>query len=102
MASPLLRCWSISDRHMVVRFAEGLMPKVANGINLEADLSRARAENIEVELHGQVVGEKPGIVRFLGYVNHANMGIYGQAVDNFLSGETPYSGNYQPSVVDHG
>ncbi len=84
------------DRHMVVRFAEGLMPKVANGINLEANLSLAQAENIEVELQGQVVGEKPGIVRFLGYVNHANMGIYSQAVDNFLSGETP-----TPVITNH-
>jgi hypothetical protein len=82
--------------HMVVRFAEGLMPKVANGINLDADMSRARAENIEVELDGRVVGENPGIVRFLSYVNHANMGIYGQAVDNFLTGTTP-----TPEITNH-
>jgi high affinity Mn2+ porin len=82
--------------HMVVRFAEGLMPKVANGINLDADMSRARAENIEVELDGRVLGEKPGIVRFLSYVNHANMGIYSQAVDNFLTGKTP-----TPEITNH-
>jgi high affinity Mn2+ porin len=82
--------------HLVVRFAEGLMPKVANGINLQADLSRAQAENIEVELDGRVVGKKPGIVRFLSYVNHANMGIYGQAVDNFLTGKTP-----TPEITNH-
>ncbi len=82
--------------HMVVRFAEALMPKVANGINLEEDMSRARAENIEVELDGRVVGENPGIVRFLSYVNHANMGIYGQAVDNFLTGRTP-----TPEITNH-
>jgi len=82
--------------HMVVRFAEGLMPKVANGINLDADMSRARAENIEVELDGRVLGENPGIVRFLSYVNHANMGIYGQAVDNFLTGRTP-----TPEITNH-
>ena len=34
------------------RFAETLMPKVANGIHLDADLSRAHAENMEWELHG--------------------------------------------------
>jgi high affinity Mn2+ porin len=84
------------DRHMVVRFAESLMPKVANGIHLDADLSRAQAENIEVELQGQVVGKNPGIVRFLGYVNHANMGIYGPSVDNFLSGQTP-----TPEITNH-
>ena len=31
------------------------MPNVANGISLDADMSRARAENIEVELDGRVV-----------------------------------------------
>jgi len=36
------------ERFYTVRFAEALMPKVANGIQLEADLSLARAENIEV------------------------------------------------------
>jgi high affinity Mn2+ porin len=82
--------------YMVVRFAEGLMPKVANGINLDADMSRARSENIELELDGDVFGEKPGIVRFLSYVNHANMGIYGQAVDDFLNGKTPI-----PEITNH-
>jgi high affinity Mn2+ porin len=32
------------NRHVIVRFAEALMPKVANGIHLDADLSRARRE----------------------------------------------------------
>jgi high affinity Mn2+ porin len=84
------------DRHMVVRFAEALIPEVANGIHLEANLSLAQAENIEVELHGRVVGKKPGIVRFLSYVNHGNMGIYRQAVDNYLSGQTP-----TPQITAH-
>ena len=46
------------DRNFVLRFAEALMPKVANGIHLDADLARARAENIELELHGRVVGKR--------------------------------------------
>src|SRR6516162_10716771 len=50
------------DRRWTVRFAETLMPKVANGIHLDADLSRARAENIEFELHGSAVPKKPGVV----------------------------------------
>ncbi len=68
-----------------------LMPKVANGIHLDADVSRARAENIEVELRGAILPHLPkreGIVRFLSYVNHANMGNYRQAVDNYLAGLT--------------
>jgi high affinity Mn2+ porin len=84
------------NRHLTLRFAEGLMPKVANGIHLDAHLSRARAENIEVELHGKVLRRQEGTVRFLSFVNHANMGDYRQAVDNFLAGVTPV-----PDITAH-
>lgn len=74
------------DRHRAVRFAETLMPKVANGIHLDADLSRERAENIEVELHGALIKKREGTLRLLTYVNHANMGLYRDAVQNFQAG----------------
>src|SRR5258708_39461607 len=64
------------------------MPKVDNGILLDADVSRAHAENIEFEVHGAVLRRQEGIVRFLSFVNHANMGSYREAVDNFLAGIT--------------
>ena len=73
------------DRHWTLRFAEALMPKVANGIHLDADMSRARAENVELELRGRVIGKQPGIVRALSYVNHANMGDYADAVNSWLA-----------------
>jgi high affinity Mn2+ porin len=76
------------DRRWAVRFAEGLMPKVANGIQLDAELNRARGENVEFELHGTVLGKQEGIVRVLTFVNHANMGSYREATDNFRSGLT--------------
>jgi high affinity Mn2+ porin len=76
------------DRRWAVRFAEGLMPKVANGIHLDADVSRARGENMEFELRGTVLQHQEGIVRFLSFVNHANMGSYSEAIDNFRSGLT--------------
>ena len=82
--------------HMAVRFAEALMPKVANGINLDADLARARAENVELELHRKVFWKQEGTLRLLSFVNHANMGVYRQAVDNFLAGLTP-----APEVTAH-
>jgi hypothetical protein len=84
------------DRRWAVRFAEALMPKVANGIHLDADLSRAHAENIEFELHGTVFRHREGIVRFLTFVNHANMGSYREAVGNFLAGLTP-----RPDITAH-
>ena len=73
------------DRHWALRFAEGLMPKVANGIHLDADLSRAHSENVELELRGRVIGKQTAIVRALSYVNHANMGDYRDAVNNWLA-----------------
>src|SRR5580693_6300932 len=77
------------DRRWSVRFAEALMPKVANGINLDADLGRAHSENIEFELHHSFLPHREAVLRLLGYANHANMGIYSVAVANFLAGETP-------------
>jgi high affinity Mn2+ porin len=73
-----------------------LMPKVANGIHLDADLGRARAENIELELHGSPLKLRPGVLRVLSFVNHANMGDYREAVDNFLAGATP-----MPQITAH-
>src|SRR5467141_1872154 len=84
------------DRRWAVRFAEGLMPKVANGIHLDADVSRAHSENIEVELHGTLLRKQEGIVRFLSFVNHANLGSYREAVDNFLAGRTT-----KPDITAH-
>ena len=77
------------DRHWAARFAEALMPKVANGINLDADLARAHSENAEFELHHTFLPRRETVVRLLGYANHANMGIYRVAIADFLAGETP-------------
>jgi high affinity Mn2+ porin len=76
------------DRHWAVRFAEALMPKVANGIHLDADLARARSENVEFELHHSLLPRREAVVRLLGYANHANMGVYSVAIDDFLAGKT--------------
>ncbi|HEY6266376.1 MAG TPA: carbohydrate porin [Candidatus Acidoferrum sp.] len=84
------------ERHWAVRFAEALMPKVANGIHLEADLGLARAENLEFEIHGTVFRHQEGIVRFLSFVNHANMGLYSEAVAQFRAGVTP-----TPDITAH-
>jgi hypothetical protein len=76
------------DRRWGARYAETLMPKVANGIQLDADVFRARAENFEFEVRRSVVPHRNGTLRLLGYVNHANMGSYRVAVNNFLAGKT--------------
>jgi len=77
------------DRWFAVRFAEALMPKIANGIYLDADLARARAENLEIEATGNRLFGRPGAIRLLSYVNTADMGNYEQSIADFRAGLTP-------------
>src|SRR5260370_42397926 len=53
------------DRRWAVRFAEGLMPKVGNGIHLGAELGPAPAEKMEFQAHGVVLRRQEGICCFL-------------------------------------
>jgi high affinity Mn2+ porin len=84
------------DRNWAFRFEEVLMPKVANGIDLVWNLRRARAENYELELHPSLSGTRGTVVRLLTFVNHANMGVYRDAINNFLAGKTP-----TPEITNH-
>jgi hypothetical protein len=79
----------LEERNWALRFAETLMPKVANGPNLDADVARARSENVELELRPQLLKKKETTIRLLNYVNHADMGDYEQAVKLYLDGVTP-------------
>ncbi len=80
------------DRNWAFRFAEALMPKVANGIDYQWNLRRARAENFELELHPEIAGKRNTTIRLLSFVNHANMGMYRDAIANYLAGKTPVPG----------
>jgi high affinity Mn2+ porin len=75
------------DHWFTARFAETLMPKIANGINLDADVARARAENLELEARGNLFLHRAGVVRFLSYLNHADMGNYREAIDEYLASD---------------
>jgi carbohydrate-selective porin OprB len=66
-----------------------MMPKIANGINLDLNLARARGENLELELDRSLIRGRAGAYRILVYANHANMGSYREAIDRFLAGLTP-------------
>jgi high affinity Mn2+ porin len=76
-----------SDRNWGVRFGEMLMPKVANGIDLDPDIARARAENYEFEVRRRFLSKRLTIVRPMAFVNHANMGSYREAINAYLSGQ---------------
>ena len=74
------RSWSL-------RFVEALMPKVANGIDLQWSLRRARANNLELELRPHLLGTHSTKIRLLAYRNVADMGNYRQAINQVLAGQ---------------
>ena len=79
-----------------LRFAEALLPTVANGPDLVWNLRNANAENVEFELHRGFLRKKDGIIRLLSYVNNANMGIYQVANEQYLEGKVP-----TPQITNH-
>jgi high affinity Mn2+ porin len=84
------------DRDWSFQFAEALMPKVANGPVLVWDLRKARAENYELQWRPTLLGIKDTTIRLLSFVNHANMGVYRDAIENYLEGKTP-----TPEIANH-
>lgn len=84
------------DRNWGFRFAEGFMPKVANGIDLVWKPWQAHAENFEYELRCGVIPKKAGVVRVLAFTNYANMGIYRDAVAQFQKGQV-----LAPDITNH-
>ncbi|MGA3090709.1 MAG: carbohydrate porin [Terriglobales bacterium] len=88
------------DRNWGFRFGEGLMPKVANGIDLVWRPWQVHAENWEYELRRGIVRRKPGVVRLLAYTNYANMGIYRLANAQFLDHTSPEPETV-PEIANH-
>jgi len=84
------------DRNWGFRFAEALMPKVANGIDLVWKPWQAHAENFEYELRHGLIPRKPGVIRVLAFTNYANMGIYRDAVAQFQKGLV-----LRPDITNH-
>ena len=83
------------DRNWGFRFAEALMPKVANGIDLVWKPWQAHAENFEYELRHGLIPKKSGVVRLLAYTNYANMGIYRQQI------ALAEQNHVTPDITDH-
>jgi hypothetical protein len=84
------------DGNWGLRFAEVLMPKVANGIDLVWKPWQAHAENFEYELRRGLIPKRDGVLRLLAFTNYANMGIYRQAVAQLQDGFVP-----TPDVTNH-
>jgi hypothetical protein len=83
-------------KNYAFRAGEMLMPTVANGIDMEWSLRKAHAENVEFELRKGLLPKKGGTVRLLSYINHANMGIYRNAIAQYEAGITPV-----PEITNH-
>lgn len=71
------------------RYLIGLMPTVANGITLDWALRRARGQNGELEIRKGLIPGHAGRIRLLAYGNNAHMGLYRDAVNSYLAGNTP-------------
>jgi len=84
------------DPKFSLKFAEALMPKVANGIDLVWKFWEAHAENLEFDWNHGFLPKKPGVIRLIGYVNHANMGIYKDAIAQFDAGQVQV-----PEITNH-
>ena len=84
------------DRNWGFRFAEALMPKVANGIDLVWKPWQAHAENFEYELRHGTIPRKSGVIRVLAFANYANMGIYRDAIAQFRQGLVT-----RPDITNH-
>jgi len=92
------------DIDVSLRYAIALMPTVANGIDLQWNLRRASGQNVELEYRKTpfallpervLAGRYKGVVRLLGFVNHADMGTY--RTQNRLALAARAAGN--PSAV---
>jgi high affinity Mn2+ porin len=88
------------DRNWGFRFAEALMPKIANGIDLVWRPWQIHAENFEYELRHGFIPKKAGVVRLLAYTNSANMGIYrDQVIQAAAANTTPDITNHRWTIT---
>ena len=64
-----------------VRLGSFMVPRAANGVHLDPHIGNASGNVLELE-NGYTVLNRDGKLRFLGYMNHAHMGKYKDAMDS--------------------
>jgi high affinity Mn2+ porin len=99
------------DGDWSLRYAMALMPTVANGIDLDWNIRRARGDNYEIDWNNGPLGwwlpktgdgkKTPGVVRLIGYVNHANMGLYRSANREALEERAAGYAGATPVITAH-
>jgi hypothetical protein len=78
----------LHEQSWSLRFGEALMPKLANGIDLEWNLRKAHAHNLELELRPHLLATRNSAIRLLVYRNVAAMGNYAEAIAEFVAHRT--------------
>ena len=73
----------LNQASWAVRYVAVMVPKVANQMFMEWEKypGTARGDNLELE-YRYSLSDRPGAVRLLGYMNHAHMGSYREAIDH--------------------
>ncbi len=84
------------DRDWALRYGLALMPTVANGIDLDWNLKRARGQNVEAEWRKSALHKRKGVQRVLAFTNNAHMGNYREAINAYLSGQ-----DATPDITKH-
>jgi len=75
------------DKLWALRYGELLMPTVANGITLDWNSARAGGQNLEFEIHPELLKHRQTVFRGLAFLNRANMGSYNQTNIQYLTGQ---------------
>lgn len=73
----------LNQKTWALRYGAYLLPRVANGLALESNPARALAQVVEFERRYSLGRERVGKLRLLAFANHANMGSYRDAVNQF-------------------
>ena len=94
------------DGPFTARYGMALMPTVANGIDLQSSLHKARGDNYELDYARTPLArfldtKRQGAVRLLGYVNHANMGDYRVQNEKALEERANGDPAATPVITDH-
>lgn len=87
----------LNQKTWALRYGAFLLPRVANGLALQSNPARALAQVVEFERRYTVWGDRIGKLRLLAYANHANMGRYRDAVNQFLANPSTGPADITPS-----
>ena len=98
------------DHDWSFRYGLGLMPSVANGIDLVWNLRQARGDNYELDWNNGPLSSllahfgnsgRKGAIRLIGFENHANMGDYHDQIQLALAQRAAGDPTATPSITAH-